>query len=415
MNMSEFTTSFGDKIEFVPGYREMFGRQHTPEETLARPDREPVRLTFKEFVKDRYLYGLVMDLLQQAGLPLNFGKTMELGAGEATFSRFLKASGCASSVVAVDIQRRNEGLTTQQFKKYNRRFEIRRRLAKLFKVTTRRTVSLRRATNSPLLKGRTTANSLLKNLYHRSRILQGLVSFRRQLARDMTQPVGAQSYYPAPESQFYNMKLNNPPEYDEYRITNVYKMTEKFNTIFAVLCLEYFDAQDILAKVAELLVDDGQFIVLVNSWWYPRNATEIVGDFPYVAQRLTRDDLERYFQEYHPGERQDTLTLYDYFSPQHPTLSQYADIGFRLGLTPIISNTLSTTGFTDKRAIVPPALLAECEDTALDEVLANIHRFRGDVTVMDLMSKFYFMVFRRKPRVAKTLDQALNPAGSNRP
>jgi len=402
--MPEFITSYGDKIPFVEGYRDLFGRQHTPTETLARPDRETPPIPFSAFVKDRYLYGTVVDLLAQTGIAPPFGRVMELGAGEATFSRLLRGSGKAKQAVAVDIQHRDEALPTALFNKYQSRFRRQRWFSKLLRSRMRGPRRLEPSigrgggAGEAASPGAAASRGGVSAKVARLPFARKAIDFYRRMGSEISRPFGGQGYYPGSDSEYFTVAAERSAQYDAYRRDNVYEMSDRYDTIFAVLCLEYFNSEEIFTKVSELLDDGGSFIVLVNSWWYPRNATEITGNFPWASQRLTREDTERYFREFHPDEAASTMELYDYFTPEHPTIRDYSDTGMRHGLTPIVMHPLMSPQYRDGRAVATPMLLAELEDTNLHDVLNHIHQFRPDVSAMDLMTKFYFMVFRRQPR-----------------
>ncbi len=143
----------------------------------------------------------------------------------------------------------------------------------------------------------------------------------------------------------------------------------------------------------------GTFFFIVNNWWWPVNSTTIVGDFPYVCQRLTRDDFERYFSENYPDDTEETLKIYSYLHQggTPTTLNGYIESAGKSGLTCIGARPLLPLGRSYHKTPFPPVVLNEHQDSKLQDVLEDIHCFRNDVSLIDLQSAFVMAAFSKSP------------------
>src|SRR5262249_1783693 len=103
-------------------------------------------------------------------------------------------------------------------------------------------------------------------------------------------------------SYVWNFRLRRLPKVDRY-IANDFMavaFNDKFDLVTSVNAIEYIDYEKLFERVSLLLEEEGVFCFMVNYWWYPVNSTVIYGDFPYASQRLTKQDLRRYFDQNYP-------------------------------------------------------------------------------------------------------------------
>jgi SAM-dependent methyltransferase len=181
------------------------------------------------------------------------------------------------------------------------------------------------------------------------------------------------------------------PEIDEY-ITGDFTSQEfekSFDFISAFLCLDYFDLDTVLSKVHDILEPGGVFCFIVNYWWWPVNSTWIVGDFPYTAQRLTRDDLQRYFESEYPSEAENVLKRYDYFHKgEHPTLGEYVKRAHKAGFSLAGARRLTPVNDTHSKTPVTPNFIERFDETYLQDVLTDIHHFNEEVSLIDLKTSY---------------------------
>ncbi len=185
---------------------------------------------------------------------------------------------------------------------------------------------------------------------------------------------------------------------DNYLTKDIFTLSGKYDLITSFLTLSYFNTEKIIKKVSTLLDDGGIFTFTCDYWWYPINSTKISGDFPYACQRLERDDLKRYYEEFHPSLATDVMKRYDYYSKIHPTIEDYRSIGKKNGLTMVASLRMAPKGFlpvnNGPRGITPD-ILDSLEDVSLREILDEIHAFRPDVTLEDLKTCFILLAFSK--------------------
>lgn len=372
--MTFFETSFGDRIEFVDGYRQSFPPTPRRESNIAKGFDSSSMPPFKisGFVKDRYLYALIVDFLHSIGERECFPKALDIGAAEGTQARYLRGSGKCDYVVAVDIVDQAWRLSTSRFVRSHLTFAYHQLIQGLKKWL------------------------LFPGLPYRS----NLISRRSlsQLDRWSTHLYELFGWVPDSSSTYYKLRLRRRPVIDDYIVGDAMDVDGEFDLITAFGGLEYFDVEEVMAKVGSLLNEDGIFAFVVDYWWHPVNVTSIVGDFPYACQRLNRDDFRRYMAEFHADEVDDVMEMYDYFSPTHPTLTTYGDVGEKNDLWLVGYHRLpvpeNTTAYHSK---LGPAHMNRFGDAKLTAVLDNIRRFRSDVTLADLNTYYLLMVFKKQP------------------
>ena len=298
----QFKTSFGSTIEFIPGFKDAHLKVRYSDIVTPYADMVPDKgnMCIDGFVKDAYEYALMIDFLEELGVRTRWKKGLDLGGAEGTISRMLRGEGRLKQAVTIDMSDASSSLTTGIYARHWLRFKIACWVSRF----------------SPALR----------------RFLLGAGKWRGKRMSAMFNHWG---YWPPASSAFWNLKWKAVPRLDRYIAGDVYEHNDKYDLVTAFFCLDYFDIEKAFRKISDLLVDDGTFFMAVNYWWYPVNASGIVGDFPYCCQRLTREDFQRYFQQHHPEEAADALQRYDYFhqAKLRPTLNDFAEIAARNGLT----------------------------------------------------------------------------------
>jgi len=356
--MTTFTTSFGRTIKAVPGYREAHSAW-TSEQLFTSPP-----FGIDGFVRDVYQYSIMRDFLSSYGIS-SWGRALDIGGAEGTLARLLRGEGRARWAGTVEIQDFSKRLSTAAFLRYWAKFQLATSAARC----------------NPALK----------------RFLLGEGAWK---GRRLSPTFPEFGYYPPPNSIFWNLWLRHLPKADAYWVQDVYELQEAFDFITMLIALPHFDPQHLFRKVSELLVEGGVFFFLSDNWWFSVNSTRLVGLFPYVLQRLTKQDLERYVVEAHPDESQDWMRRYNYFhgGKLQPTLSDYISLAASAGLELIGARMLFPPHETHVRAAISPRRLNRNKETQLADVLNDVHQFRPDVQVTDLMASHVMAVFR-KPRV----------------
>jgi len=130
-----------------------------------------------------------------------------------------------------------------------------------------------------------------------------------------------------------------------------------------------------------------------------------VGDFPYACQRLTKSDLERYFESAYPEQSGTVSNRYDYFHKgTRPTAHDYMDMGLEYGLIPKGFRRLSPQSVHRRKTPVPPNVISKHRPGYLRDVLNDIHQFRQDVRLEDLYTAFVMGVFKKESQKRESLQ-----------
>ncbi len=174
---------------------------------------------------------------------------------------------------------------------------------------------------------------------------------------------------------------------------NVLDAQGTYDFVMTVSCLDFFDLNEILPKVRSLLNPFGLFYGQLGYWWFPVNATGIVAHFPYAAQRLSLDDLGRYCTQYQPEFLPSLKQRYNYHhqGKHHPTLTDWFALARKHGLKPIAFERVMPKAHQRIRDCPPAMFKQPWFDHG--EVLRDIHHLKLDVTVEDLFTGGFRVVF----------------------
>lgn len=351
MPVRTFNTKYGNEIEYVEGYRDKHNTVSADQafERFTYNEYDNI-MGFRGFLRDAFEYALLMDYIDSLDIDMNRNRALDIGGAEGAMSRFLKLEGRAEISKCIDIKNLENELTNKTFIRY----------AKFLKS---------------LAKVRGLSDYLKHTLIH-----HGVKDY---------------GYVPGKGSSLWNIDLERTPRLDEFIHGDFHQhdFEYSFGLITAFLCLEYFDIELTFERVSSLLEKGGIFAFLVNYWWWPVNSTVIVGDFPYAAQRLERDDLKSYYEQEYPELVDDVLQRYDYFhkTDRKPVLNDYIERAHEHDLRLAGAQRLFPQSTTHPKTPVPPVELVK--QGHLTSTLRDIHEFRTDVSLADLQTAYVQCVF----------------------
>lgn len=346
-----FQTSYGRRINFYPGYKAKYPVFSEKQVLSVYQDTEE-HIPFFAFIKDAFEYGMMIDFLAHHGLKGPWDSALDVGGAEGTVSRFLKSEKLVRRADCIDIKDFSKTLPDSLYDSYLRKFRL---YAWLNKVGLKK----------PNLK----------------------VNFHEHF-----------NYAPTLSDKYYNLQAKAAGRIDHYYTHSIYEHREKYDFISALLCFPYFDLRQLFPKISSLLNHGGVFYFITDYWWSQVNSSQIVGNFPYACQRLTREDLIRYFETNHPDEVPYVTKKYDYYHCQMPApvVSTYVQLAQDCGMELIDSRRQITQSVDNERIFITPQDLDKDPRSKLSDVLDDIHQFRKDVKVEDLMTAFVHGAFVKK-------------------
>ncbi|MBY0431838.1 MAG: class I SAM-dependent methyltransferase [Rhodospirillales bacterium] len=355
-----FETSFGRRIAIDPDFR---ASHRIVTETDLSYDYEQQPASPYEFSKDLYEFLVFFEFLNRQGMRFNWQRSLDIGGAESTIARLTKASGLARDVACLDVRDARAGMSDSHFAQY---------------------MEYTRQERDRLRQGAPLASLPL---------LKFFPSFAAEFGTHILNGQGLQAL------------TCQPATLDTYYCGDIYNLNRSFDLITAFLCLSHFDLDALMAKVSDLLEVGGFFFFFTDYWWWPVNSAEVVGDFPYACQRLTEADLERYFAEFRPEEREQAMRRYRYFhhDKAHPTARDYIDAARRAGLEPVASERLMPKPRSHLRTPFAPTFFDLCGEDVLGGVLEDIHQFRPDVELQDLRTAYVLHAFHKPARPHDTL------------
>jgi len=365
---TSFTTSFGREIPFVEGYLEAHGRNPWEDHDWTEGQSDAFvssPMSYSSFRKDLVEYAVARNFLLSRGIRGPWGSALDIGGREAVVSRLMKGEGRADEVETIDL------------KPYYRRLPT-----SLFKTRMRDVFCPKRwGIRVP-------------------RRLAGLVNPQYyNWAESQASEFGL-----APDRHFgWDITMRREPELGTYTIgdVNTYDFTRTYDYVSAMCCLDYFNPEHLFKRVSSILNPGGIFVFLFEYWWFPVNTTDVVGHFPYVTQRLTREDFIRYAEEnFPPEEAKWLLRRRDYYHRGNVLVPhQYSEIADKSDLSVLGEHRCIPLREYCRRTSVPPHLLDQYENSTLSEVMEDIKQFRDDVSLADLQTNFLMMAFeKRAPR-----------------
>ena len=438
-------TSFGETIQVVDKFRDMYTYYYNPNfdyntkmnETIENTGYKSLKEKFMKWVIDCNVVGrtyhsfsLLTNFMQKkASLDLKFKRHLDIGAGPGLHSIFFMGLGIAETSHSIDIRQGRAILKNsmkehlQEVQKLHNDKEANAESLHNMLVTNSKNAGfkllfphLSKAINecengvtSPYDK--TFEKQLLSDIIkHKQYLLPG---FLRHIyngsmylldyyQRDIIGVREDMLYSNDLDSLEYTFdfdeeKIHNEDSY--YIVDDIYKSEEKYDLITSFLNLEYFKSDEIFKKVNSMLPSGGIFCFIVNCWWYPVNGTMISGDFPYSCQRLSKPDFIKYVKEFYPDTCDAIMRVYNYNDPFHPTITSYIEEGDKNNFEFLASDRVSPrVPFSPWLAFrkLSSSMLSRFENHNYDEVLNNIHKFRQDVTIEDLQTSHISLCFRKK-------------------
>jgi SAM-dependent methyltransferase len=404
-NNTSFTTSFGKKIEFVPGYLEYMEKTiglpkkasddyvHASQNAVGGHDNlnfEAVNERFKDTRTKISLRGYASrlgrfyqfhSLMSNTWAKYPFKRALDIGCGYGIQPRIMKAMGVAEHITGIDVYDRCTSIDEANLKKQHRRL--------------------------PLLKGLEWIQSRIEATPPdaRSDLQRAIMEKTRNPRQQMKDGIGWK-----PDTGYYGLKYVNEPKLDRYIVGDVYNLEEKFDLITTYTSFEWFEAASILKKVSDMLNPGGIFYIWVSNWWSDVNVTRSTGHFPYACQRLTKDDYFRYLDECLPEYAEAMKASYVWFDPSHPTLADYLDIGYANGMVPLEYKDYGRPKAFDDQIGISPLGQVMLNGSVLDETLEDIHQFRPDVRITDLFPFTHAIVFQKVDKSTKLGPEALHEA-----
>ena len=178
---------------------------------------------------------------------------------------------------------------------------------------------------------------------------------------------------------------------DEYIQQDMFETTGTYDFIYTFAVFDLLDLDKALAKVRELISNDGLFVCLDEYWWFPINSSAIIGHFPYTMQRLSFSDLERYVSKHHPAILPNLRNRYYflYGGTPPPTINDWFKIAKRQGLRPVAVERIIPK--THARILDSPPQLLTKPWFDSDEVLRDIHHLKPDVMLDDLLTSSIYI------------------------
>lgn len=360
-----FVTSFGRKIKIIDGFFDKH-QKAPPVVWDADADSNPANrniLPYAGFRKDVFYYSLMVDMFSAIGIDLKVGSLLDVGGAEGAIARLARMEGRAQHTHVVELHDMRPLLPEDVFESY---------VSKM-----RRHIFLSR-------RG-----------FKRYDFIKNPESFKNH------------KVLISQDSSYFNINRRNDPRIDNYSLRDFYEMEGSFDMITAFSSVDYFDVQAWFCKAAELLNEGGMVFVLLVYWWFPVNCALIFGDFPYASQRLTREDFERYLQEFRPDIFESTMERYNYFhlGKHHPTFDEYIEYADRAGLSLLAGRRIISDA--PKMNPYSPREFNQYDDTSLNDVLEDIRQFNGRVGLSDLYTFNVILGFEKRGQRSASLSETL--------
>lgn len=309
----------------------------------------------------------MLELFRQTAYQPPHGRALDIGCGYGVNLRQLRGWGVIAEGTGVDIYDVSSGFDESAMPGQHRVFRLMRFAERMQDRTARKP----------------------KEQWSQ---LERAVMLRAPTARRIGMQFGHR-----PDTSIYDLRMKARPVVDHLIVGDVFGIEDKFDLVTSFASLDWFTADEILAKIASLLNDGGFFYVWVTNWWHAVNTTNLFGAAPFAPQRMNADEFAAYVLAAMPDRAEGMIKAYRYFDPTHCTLADYVDIARRHGLTALrwqenilASNVREGNGMTSLG-------VAQHLPDAFDKAHADIKRRRPDVRQRDLMPYSYSILFRKTP------------------
>ena len=358
MSDEYFTTQFGNKIPIREGYRKGCPPPFDPS-FYDWSEPQPMECDFGIF-SDIFEFSIFtnwLDFITQNRIQHN--KLMDIGGGCGLIARLFKASGKAKHVSCLEKANAADSLP----------------LDRLIVILH----SIKRAKAEIESNAHNNTNSIARLVLNIFQTCQSLYP------------------YPIP-SNIWNINPSASFELDEYLHTDLYTLNRHgyYDCLTMFSSLDHFSPSALFEKAHYLLCDGGFLYLWHVHWWWLNNPPSVFGDFPYLCQRLTRYDVERYFDE-SPYDTLSAMKAYDYYHCGEGgyTLNEYINMAYNAGLTALHIHRLIPPNGILPTSMANWRFIGDHSISTLREVLKDIHCFKPDVTIQDLITHSYFIVLRK--------------------
>lgn len=380
-----FETSFGDRISVIPGYRDLMPDRFSTLASVARTandvksaigpeqghDRSATQSapTFRNYWSRLRTVMTMIQTFQRYGLPTTFERSLDIGCGLGIHAAIMKGIGLSDRSEGLDVVGRVSPQIADALRRHSRNF---------WKNRSERY-----------------ANALADS------------ELFRKIAPRSTQFIQSRS---TRDSQFVTTgrtldlrimeraRMKFAPELDELITSNIYDYDfgdKQYDLMTSFASLTFFEIDKLLAVVSRQLRPGGLFYFEFSPWWSCANIFGLEGDFPWAAQRLTREDYLRYVKEFHPEELDLQESAIGYFQEPHPCMASLCASGARHGLVTISAEYYIPRGIDRRRG--PDGYTHTNGGYAdLTEIIENVNRFRPDVTGLDLMANRISGIFVKR-------------------
>lgn len=355
------------EFDFDQDYFELLNRARPLERVASLPLQNcPANPYADEFIGLTHFLGkayeavLLLDTLERHGLRRRFERALDIGAGAALQTRFMRASGLAVCNEAIDIYDGRARCPEDRF-------------WRLLLTTVGLHAGFRLFSLLPAA-------------------LQDAIAPRAR--RNV--PVGRVQFGLAPDTRHFTFAPRPGASLDRYTVGNVFDCAGQYDLVTSFMALDYFDFDAIAGKVSSLLVPGGVFAFLVSYWWYPINNTLLFGRFPYLLQRLAPSDALRYYREVHSALPIEGIERRLGYSDQRRlTVGDYEEIALSQGLRPVAAARLHPDPHRNDRAVLGPFEIDRRPGSGLARVLDDARRWKPRLELADLLTSHVLMVFQK--------------------
>ncbi len=393
-----FTTSFGDNIDIIPGYQKMFWPQIRSFQLLAdglkredidlvlgtgaeiKPTEREMFCSFRSYAIRWYRVYMMLEMFLQAGIDKPFDTCLDIGTGQGVQPRMLRAMGMVKHAAGIDLYDRATMFNEKSMAKAYKKLKWWKHIDKIQSYVERGGLSFIPA------------------------------DIRQAFLRHFENPrkLGGRYSGLMPHMDYYDLKIKHPYKLDKLYVQDFYDLDEQFDLVTSYTALEHFELERAIPKIADSLKPGGVAYLWIPYWWCPFNTTYLVGDMPWMAQRLTRDDFVRYVKEFHPQDAENITYVYDYFDPSHPTMNTYIDLAEKSGLSLLGSRRAMLPGEMNSQQLLTTVGHTHFSNVNLQEILSQIHRFRPDVQLEDLYTQSIMLLLQKTPRKEELNQQSMD-------
>ncbi len=325
-----------------------------------------------------------------AGAPS--GRLLDIGCGRGIHMRLLKAWGLIDEAVGIDIYDHCSGFDENSLKRLSLKF----RCLRPFEAWQDRIA------RKPRKEWSSIENSVMRK-----------IPTARRFAED---------YGHRPDKGIYSLSFKRNPKVDRFIAGNVFELDEKFDVVTSFASMDWFSADEFLAKVGSLLNEGGYFYVWVANWWHSINTTNIFGHAPFSAQRMSREELEAYARNKQPAYADDIMKSYAYFDSAHPTLADLVDLGARHGLVPVTWRQNVLPNAVRHRGGISSLGVAKHDNPAFESAYSDSAEISPKLRRLDMYPFSNAVLFQKISRNARLdsatfeqLEQQLKPRNSDGP